>query len=131
MSSAIGVRDDRHHDGCPAADVARSVRIGVGNVSTALADKLGLASSVCLIAIPALVAGLRGVGRIDAHERDTGKPALVLEEAAKLPEGPFAVPSALRSPPEPLAGALPDAFEFFEGYPPVGLLRLANDMLAK
>ena len=34
---------DRHHDGCPAADVARSVRIGVGNVSTAFADKLASA----------------------------------------------------------------------------------------
>ena len=78
MSSTAGIRDDRHHDGCPAADVARSVRIGVGNVSTAFADELALRSSVCLIAVPALVARLRGVGRIDAHERYPGKPALVL-----------------------------------------------------
>ena len=96
MSSTAGIRDDRHHDGCPATDVKRSVRIGVGNVSTALTDELALRSSVGLIAIPALVAGLRGVGRIDTHERDTGKPALVFEEAAKLPKSPFAVPTTLR-----------------------------------
>ena len=87
MSSTAGIRDDRHHDGCPAADVARSVRIGVGNVSTAFADKLALRSSVCLLA-PALVAGLRGVGRIDADEGYPGKPALVLEgsrEAVRKP----------------------------------------------
>src|SRR5215211_459527 len=121
---------DRPHDGGPAAYVERSVGIGVGNVSTTLTDKLTLRAAVGLLAVPALVAGLRGVGRIDAHERYPGKPGFVFEEAAKLPEGPLAVPTTLRSP-EPLAGAFPDAFEIFEGYAPVGLLRLAYDALAE
>jgi hypothetical protein len=102
----------------------------VGNVSTAFADKLALRTPVCLIAVPALVAGLRGVGRIDADEGYPGKPGLVLEEAAKLSESPLAVPTTLRSP-KPLAGALPDAFEIFEGYPPVGLFSLAYDAFAE
>jgi hypothetical protein len=129
-SSLDRLGDDRPHDGGPATYVARSVGIGVDNVSTPLTDELALRSPVGLLAMPALRTRLRSVGRIDRYQHDPGKPGLVFQEAAKLPESPLGVPTTLR-PFQPFADAESDAFEVFEGYAPVRLFRLIDDMLAE
>lgn len=130
MSSIQGIRDDRLHDGSPTPNIQSSVGIGVGNVSTPLADELALRTTVGPLAMPTFVAGLRGVGRIDADERDPGESGFVFEEGAKLSECPRAAPTTLR-PSQPFAGSFPDAFEVFESYAPVGLFRLAHDLLGQ
>jgi hypothetical protein len=115
-SSLDRLGDDRPHDGGPATYVKRSVGIGVGDVSTPLTDELALRSPVGLLAMPALRTRLRSVGRIDRYQHDPGKPGLVFQEAAKLPESPLGVPTTLR-PFQPFADAESDAFEVFEGCP--------------
>lgn len=130
MSSTLGIRDDRPHDGGPAADISGSVYVGTGNVSTPLADELVLRSPVGLLAMPTPFAGLRGISRIHANERDPRETGFVFEETTKLPERPLAVPTTLRFA-KPLAASFADALQILKGYPSVGLFRFVHDAPAK
>src|SRR5262249_42321697 len=82
--------------------------VGMGSVPTCLADELGLALSVGLLAMPALRTGSGRVPRVHRHDGDPGPLRLVRQEGIESPERPSreAIPGVGATSRDPLANAL-------------------------
>jgi len=116
--------DKRPADVGPACDVDRANMVGMVGESARLADKLGLASAVCLVDTPAKGTGARCIPRVNNHHRNPSKTSLVGQKRSKLEKRPSRMHRAL---------ALLDRYPFsdmrqiFQRNPSYGALGLRND----
>ncbi len=99
VPAAAGVvRHHREHDISPIRDIESSIHISKARMTTQHTTESCLSGPAALVAAAADAAGSAGVAWINQEYRHAPKRCFIADKLPQLPEGPIALPCALRLP---------------------------------
>ena len=112
----------------PITDIARSVVVSRGCMTTHDTTKGSLRTAVCPFSMTTDSTPLTCVGRVNGDKHDPGPLRLIRDEGPQLTECPIAVPCSLYRPANPCPRA--DMRQVFNAYRSLRAFGLRNELLA-